>query len=127
MPAPQQLPIYIKLYQFIKFFYERQRNFPKQYKYTLGEDIVSLAWECLDLFLEANSLPNAEKNSKIVQLSNVFDKLKTRLNMSYELKLITEKQYAHMQTYFMREIGTMIGGWLNWSNANCVKNNQLNQ
>jgi len=118
MPAPQQLPIYLKLYQFIKFFYERQRNFPKQYKYTLGEDIMSLSWECLDLFLEANSLPNEKKNSKIIELSNVFDKLKTRLNMSYELKLITEKQYAHIQTYFMREIGTMIGGWLNWSKGN---------
>jgi hypothetical protein len=73
--------------------------------------------------LEANSLPNAEKNTKIIQLSNAFDKLKTRLNMSYEINLITENQYAHIQTYFMREIGVMVGGWLSWSNTKIVKSN----
>ncbi len=34
------------------------RNFSKQYKYTLGQNILDLTWQCLDLVLEANALPN---------------------------------------------------------------------
>lgn len=91
------------------------RNFPKQYKYNLGENILGLSWDCLDLILEANSLPNENKHKKILELSILFDKLKIRLRMAQELNLISEKQFAHIQTYYAKEIGEMIGGWLNWS------------
>lgn len=116
MSIPQQLPIYLKLYQLIKYLYARKKNFPKEYKYTLGEEIISLSWKCIDLFLEANALPNKEKNLKINELSNVFDKLKLRLRMSQEIGLVSEKQFVHIQEQFIRETGTMIGGWQKWSN-----------
>lgn len=118
MSNPQQLPIYLKLYQLIKYLYQRKNNFPKEYKYTLGEEIMELAWKCIDLFLEANALPNSEKRQKISELSNVFDKLKLRLRMSQEIGIITERQFIHIQEQFVGEIGTMIGGWSKWSNLN---------
>jgi hypothetical protein len=92
------------------------RNFPKQYKYTLGENILGLGWRCLDLVLEANSLSNEKKCSKILELSITFDELKIRIRMAQELNLISERQFAHIQTYYAKEIGEMIGGWLKWSN-----------
>ena len=93
------------------------RNFPKQYKYSLGKDILELGWRCLDLILEANSMPNDKKYSKILELSTTFDKLKIRIRMIQELNLISEKQFAHIQTYHIKETGEMIGGWLNWSSV----------
>lgn len=111
----QHLPIYHKIYQFIKFLYGLIKNLPKQYKYTLGKDILKLSWDCLDLTIQANSLPNKEKYSKISELSFVFDKLKIRLRMIQELSLISDGQFAHIQTYYAKEIGEMIGGWLRWS------------
>ena len=54
---------------------------------------------------------------KISELSNIFDKLKIRIRMAQELKLISEKQFAHIHTYYGREMGEMIGGWLKWSNG----------
>ena len=112
----QHLPIYLKTYQFIKFLYKTVKNFPKQYKYTLGENILGLSWKCLDLTIEANSLPNQKKYQKILELSIVFDKLKVRLRMAQELNLISEKLFAHIQIYYAKELGEMIGGWLNWAN-----------
>ena len=94
------------------------RNFPKQYKYILGENILELGWGCLDLILETNSLPNEKKYSKILELSITFDKLKIRIRMVQELNLISERQFAYIQTYYAKEIGEMIGGWLKWSNEN---------
>jgi len=115
MPDSQHLPLYLKIYQLIKFLYELVRNFPKHYKYALGENILELSWECLDLTLEANVLPNEKKYPKILNLSISFDKLKMRLRMAQELNLISEKQFAHIQEYYIKEIGEMIGGWLKWS------------
>lgn len=110
-----QPKLYLKLYQLIKFLYASKKNFPKEYKYTIGNDMMVLAWQCLDIFLEANSLPNNEKKSKIMELSVAFDKLKMRLRMGQELRLISEKQFAHIQTNYNSEIGNMIGGWSKWT------------
>ena len=115
MTESQQLPIYLKFYQFIKFLYGMVGNFPKQYKYTIGESILSLTWNCLDMVLDANSLPNEKKYQKIRELSITFDQLKIRIRMAQELNLISEGQFAHIQTYYAKEAGEMIGGWLNWS------------
>jgi len=114
MPNSDHLPLYLKLYQLIKFLYERTRNFPKQYKYTLGQNILDLSWQCLDLVLEANALPNEKKLPKILELSITFDKLKTRLRMAQEINLISKRQFVHIQTYHIKEIGEMVGGWLKW-------------
>ncbi|MCX6760276.1 MAG: four helix bundle protein [Candidatus Nealsonbacteria bacterium] len=111
----QHLPLYLKTYQFIKFLYVMIKSFPKEYKYTLGEDILKLAWACLDTVLEANLLPNEKKYQKIKELSVIFDKLKIRIRMIQELNLISAKQFSHIQTYYAKEIGEMIGGWLGWS------------
>ena len=114
----EHLPLYLKIYQFVKFLYEMVRNFSKQYKYTLGQNILDLTWQCLDLVLEANALPNKEKHQKILELSIGFDKLKIRLRMAQELNLISQKQFVHIQVSYSKEIGEMIGGWLKWSGQN---------
>jgi len=116
MSDTQNLPLYLKIYQLIKFLYGAVRNFPKQYKYTLGSQIINGSWRCLDLIIEANAAAPPEKRQKIAELSVAFDKLKARLRMAQELRLISEGQFAHIQTNYCLEFGTMIGGWLKWSN-----------
>ncbi len=111
----QHLPLYLKLFGLIKFLYGRVRSFPKEYKYTFGRKILDSAWRCMDGVLEANNSRGQEKNFKISYLSVCFDKFKIRLRMAQELKLISEKQFCHLQSYYLKEIGDMIGGWLKWS------------
>lgn len=115
MTNSDHLPIYFKTYQLIKFLYGIVRSFPKEYKYTLGGEILNLSWQCVDLVIEANILPNNKKYFKISELSSTFDKLKTRLRLAQEINLISIKQYSHIQTYYMKETGEMIGGWLGWA------------
>ena len=91
------------------------KNFPKEYKFTLGGDICSLAWECLDLVLEANAAANTKKKEKILALSTSFDKLKLRIRLAQEVNIISVGQFAHIQENYLIEIGRMIGGFLKWS------------
>jgi len=115
MATTKPLPLYYGFYQLIKYLYQIINNFPKQYKYTLGENIIDLAWQCLDLVFEANALPNKNKYSKILVLSASFDKLKIRLRMIQEINLISQKQFVHLQISYIKTIGEMIGGWLSWA------------
>ena len=96
MPQSQHLPLYLKFYQLIKYLYGRVRNFPKQYKYALGQNILNLSWSCLDLLVAANALSGKEKYLKILNLSMAFDCLKIRLRMAQEIGAISVKQYLSL-------------------------------
>jgi hypothetical protein len=90
-------------------------NLPREHKYAIGQEINRLAWSCLDLFFEANSLPDGEKEPVIRKLSLEFDKLKIRLSFAQEIKIISEKQYNLFQTSYIHTIGNQISGWLEWA------------
>lgn len=108
-------PLYHKLYQLLKFLYGTVKNFPKEHKYSLGYEIIEFGWQCLDLAVLANSLPNHQKKTKISELDKVFEKLKLRLRMSQEINLLSVGQFAHLQENYLGEIGREIGGWMNWA------------
>lgn len=114
MAKPDQLPLYLALYKLLKYLYGLIGNFRKEYKYTLGQTILDLAWETLDFVILANCLPNKEKLPKIRYASASFDKLKVRLRMAHELKLISHKKYDFLIIQ-NQEIGKMLSGWLDWA------------
>jgi len=62
----------------------------------------------------ANCLPNKEKLPKIRYASACFDKLKVRLRMAHELKLVSHKKYGYL-TKQNEEIGKMLSGWSRWA------------
>lgn len=111
----KQFSLYHKLYQLIKILYRTVKNFPKEHKYSLGGEILELSWQCLDLTIEANTLPNDRKAPKISELSANFDRLKMRIRMGQEIKLLSPGQFAHLEENYILEIGREIGGWSRWA------------
>lgn len=107
-------PLYLKIYQLIKYLYCVTSQFRKEYKFTLGSSILDLSWNMLDLTVEANFSPNTQKAIAIKKISSDFDKLKLRVRMAHELKLISHRQYGHIILQF-EEIGKMLSGWLSWA------------
>jgi hypothetical protein len=114
MTKPTNLPLYLTLFKLQKYLYQLIHNFRKEYKYTMGESILKLSWQTLDLVLEANSRPNEEKTEQIKKASVRFDQLKTRLRMGHELKLISHRKYSYLIEQ-NEEIGRMLNGWLRWA------------
>ena len=108
----EHLPLYRKSYLLMKEIYSITKQFPKEYKYSLGEEILNKSWKLLDLIIETNSA--TEKYNKISELSLEFDKLKLRIRFAFEIKLIPEKRFLNLQEK-IAEIGEMIGGWLKWA------------
>ena len=114
MSKPSDLPLYLAVYKLLKYFYNLVAQFPKSYKHTLGESIINLTWQILDYVLEANALPNNEKVDSIRKSSVTFDKLKIRLRLAHELKLINDRRYAYLLKE-NEEIGKMLSGWQKWA------------
>lgn len=108
------LPIFIKTYELVKSVYRTVRQFPKEYKYSLGAEFERIVWEVLDGIVEANSLPDDEKRGRIEKISGIFDGFKIRFRFAHELGLIGDKKFETVQKN-IEEIGTMIGGWGKWA------------
>jgi four helix bundle protein len=108
------LPLYVAVYKLLKYLYLLVKNFRKEYKYTLGQDILKCAWEVLDGIISSNTASNNRKAETIHKTSASFDKLKSRLRMAHELKLVAHKQYTYIMTQ-NEEIGKMLNGWLKWA------------
>jgi hypothetical protein len=118
------LKLYYKIFKLIKYLFGVVKNFPKEHKYSLGKEILNLSWSCIDLVIGINNLEKKNRYLKIKKLSIAFDCLKIRIRLTQEIKLISEKQFCHIQTYYMEEIGEMIGGWLKWSKTSSCNYNE---
>lgn len=114
MNNQNDLPLYIAVYKLLKYLYLIIKRFPKEYKYSLGQSIIECSWEVLDHIVTANTLPNSQKEKIIRKASASSDKLKSRLRMAHELKLVGHKQYIFLISQ-NEEIAKMLNGWLKWS------------
>ena len=110
----EHLPLFVKTYEFIKVVYKIVHQFRKEYKYTLGAELLEVIWQTLDEIIKTNSLPDSQKSQGIAKISALFDKFKIRFRLAYEMGLMTDKKFAFAQQA-MAEIGRMIGGWSGWA------------
>lgn len=114
MSKLDELPIYIKAYKLQKYLYLLIKNFKKEYKYTLGQSILDSCMSLLDEIITINTAPNHKKAEAINSASSSFDKLKLRLRIAHELKLISNRQYSYILPQ-NEEIGKMLAGWYSWA------------
>ena len=90
------------------------RNFPKEYKYTLGQDILSLVWKTLDWVILANTVENREKKKYIAKAVSTFNSLKYRFRVASDTEILSHQKYAYIIKQSV-EIEKMLKGWFSWS------------
>jgi len=112
--ANSDKPIYLALYKLILYLYTTIKHFPKEYKYTLGQDILSLAWKTLDWVILANTVQNSEKEKYIARAVATFNSLKYRFRVASDTKILSHKKYSHIIKQSI-EIEKMLKGWFSWS------------
>ena len=108
----QNMPLYLQLIDLLKIEYAYVHNLEKEYKYSLGDDVIRTTWNLIDLFVEAqtNGYNITGKKDVIYEIAHKFDSLKLRIRFLTELKLISLHQAAHINGLLV-DIGKMIGGW----------------
>ena len=73
-----------------------------------------MAWETLDWVTTANGHINSQKAGYVRSALISFQKLKYRIRMAHELKLITDKKMAYL-IKTDEEIIKMLRGWYRWT------------
>jgi hypothetical protein len=107
-------PLYLAIHKLIIYMYSLVHNFPKEYKYTLGKDILDMSWKTLDFVILTNTIENKEKYKYIEKTIALFNSLKYRIRIGYELKIISSKQYSFILKQAV-QINKMLKGWYTWS------------
>lgn len=109
MAQYQHLPLYKTTYTLLFELMNVTKNFPKDFKYSLGEKIQNQTIEILINIYRANS--TSDKKQYIQQILEGVQFLEVYLRLSHDLKIITIEKYA----IFIEEtncISKQAQGWI---------------
>jgi hypothetical protein len=106
------LPVFQDVYGMVLLLYQYTKGFPREYKYTLGQDMKRDGIVLVRSIYRANKAK--EKEQYLEQFLDDFELLKFEIRLSVDLHLITIKQQAEL-TLLLTSIGKQITGWRNAS------------
>ena len=107
-----QLPVYRDTYQLILKVFEYSQNFPRDYKYTLGQDMKRDAMQLVRSIYRANKHSN--RKAHLEAFLDEFELLKLQIRLCADLRILPLKKQAILNELMVR-IGKQVTGWRNSS------------
>ena len=108
------LPVFKEVYKLILVLFEVTKDFPKEYKYTLGHDIKRDGINLVRSIYRANKAKN--KVEYLEAFLDDFELIKLEIRLCVDMKILSIKKQAEI-SLLMDSIGKQITGW---RNANLV-------
>lgn len=112
------LPIFQKAYDLNLEIYRTTHNFPREYKYSLGQKIKEISGELLDRIVAANAAEN--KGEHFPEIKARIERLRIQLRTAYDLKIITSHRLEFLNR-LLEEISKQTAGWEKWFFENAKK------
>ena len=106
------LPVYRDTYRLILKIFECTKDFSKEYKYSLGQDVKRDALQLVRSIYRANKA--AQKKEHLEKFMDGFELLKLEIRLSTDMKVMPVKKQAEL-SLLMDGIGKQITGWRNAS------------
>ena len=103
-----ELPVYKDTYQLVLKIFECTKDFSKEYKYTIGQDMKRDALQLLRSIYRANKAKN--KKEHLDAFLDDFELLKVEIRLCVDLKVMPIKRQAALSE-LMERIGKQITGW----------------
>lgn len=94
MALSHELPIYKDVYKLILMIFDRTKDFSREYKYTLGQDIKRDSMFLVRSIYRANR--NIDKRQYLEEFLDNFEILKLELRLCADLKLLSIKHLAEV-------------------------------
>ena len=108
----QELPVFGDVYRLTLKIFEVTGNFPREYKFTLGQDMKRDALVLLRSIYRINR--SRDKVAHLEGFLDDFELLKLEIRLSADLKLLSLRKQAHLAE-LTDTIGRQITGWRNAS------------
>ena len=106
------LPVYRATYKLILKIFECTKDFSKEYKYSLRQDMKRDALQLVRSIYRANK--SAQKAAHLEKFMDDFELLKLEIRLSVDMKVLPIKKQAEL-SLLMDGIGKQITGWRNAS------------
>ena len=106
----EELQIFVKWVEFLKWLLSTTDKFPKKVRFTLTTRIDNLTLDILEDIIECKYDPDA-RPAGFKNINIKLEKLRVLLRICHESKHLSNRQYEHAATH-INEVGKMIGGWL---------------
>ena len=104
------LPVFKEVYQMTLKIFQFTSNFPREYKFTLGQDLKRDCIVLVRYIYRANK--TKEKTVYLEQFLDSFEIVKLEIRLCRDLHLLTIKQQASLVEN-MDSIGKQITAWRN--------------
>ncbi len=104
------LPVFKDVYKLTLLIYSLTKDFSKEYKYTLGQDLKKDVMVLMRSIYRANKAQN--KKEYLETFLDDFELLKLEVRLCVDMKIITIKKQAEI-SLLMDGIGKQITGWRN--------------
>jgi hypothetical protein len=102
------LPVYRDTYKLILKIFEFSKDFPKDYKYTLGQDMKRDALKLVRRIFRANK--SVQKKEHLDDFMDDFELIKLEIRLCTDMKVLPIKKQAEL-SLLMDSIGKQITGW----------------
>jgi hypothetical protein len=102
------LPIYKEIYQLILILFEATRKFPREYKYTLGQDMKRDGLELVRSVYRANKKENKEED--IEEILDKLEIIKLQTRLASDLKILSIKKQTQIAKG-IESVGRQASGW----------------
>ena len=108
-PSTPEYPVVVqKAYEFSLWLIQKVENFPKSYRFSLGDRLLQGA---LDLLMHlVDAAYSREKAAILTEVNRLLNRMRFLIRLAKDLKLLTIDAYGHAAER-VEEIGRMTGGW----------------
>ena len=103
------LPIFVKWLEFLKWFLPTLEKFPKKYRFTMTDRMINMALDVVELLAEARY--SREKRAILGRANLKLEKMRVLMRLSHQERLCSGRAYQ-FACKKINETGTMLGGWI---------------
>lgn len=107
----QNSSILTRCYDLLKQAGDLVKKFPRDQKFTLGDRILTLAADLLEMYIEAFYTADKAAKKETLRRANIqLEKMRFFIRYAYENGLFSSGKYRQASE-LIDEIGRMTGGW----------------
>ncbi|MDO8660359.1 MAG: diversity-generating retroelement protein Avd [Candidatus Woesearchaeota archaeon] len=104
----EDLKLFHKTYELLKWQHTLLNKFPKSEKYTLAQKIENTSLNVMEGIIQSNN--EFEKTKSLEKTIIELDKLRIFYRLANDLNFLTPAQFEFVSK-IIDEIGRMLGGW----------------
>lgn len=110
MALTEYLPVYKDTYKLIQMVFAFTKDFPREYKYSLGQDMKRDAIRLVRSIYRANR--SESKKEWLEDFLDDFEVLKLELRLCVDLQLLTLRRQSEISP-LLESIGRQVTAWKN--------------